>query len=343
MERHSGSKRPFLRRVLIGCGVTTVALVALLGFLALAISPGATDFESPHHPYRSEEAKQEFLASYDARASKWPVPSTTTAVPTTYGPTFVRMSGPETGPPLVLLHGAGGSSLHWLPNVAALSEHYRTYAVDIVGDYGRSVHTRDLQSAEDYATWLDELLDALDLKHDVNLVGLSYGGWISAHYALHAPERLRKVVLLAPAGTVAPLPFSWIWRAILVALPNPYFTKRFLYWVLEDLSRTEDGRVVLDDAADAGYHAMRARTPRQMAPPDVLPNEALRSFAMPVLFVVGENEKLYPATDTVARLNEVAPNIETQFVPSAGHDLTMVRADRVNRIILEFLAEPPAP
>lgn len=339
MERQSASKRPVLRRALIGCGATAAALVTLLLFLALALSPGATDFDSPYHPYRSEEAKQEFLASYDARASKWPVPSTTTTVLTTYGPTFVRISGPEAGPPLVLLHGAGGSSLHWLPNIAALSERYRTYAVDIVGDHGRSIHTRDLESAEDYATWLDELLNALDLKREVNLVGLSYGGWISAHYALHAPERLRKVVLLAPAGTVAPLPFSWIWRAVLVALPHPYFTKRFLYWVLEDLSRTEDGRALLDEAADAGYRAMRARTPRQMAPPDVLPDEALRSFAMPILFVVGENEKLYPAADTIARLNEVAPNIETHFVPSAGHDLTMVQADLVSRIILEFLAE----
>lgn len=325
--------------MLIGCGATTAALAVLLVFLALAISPGATDFDSPYHPYRSEEAKQEFLASYDARASKWPVPSTTRTVPTAYGPTFVRISGPKTAPPLVLLHGAGGSSFHWLPNIAALSERYRTYAVDIVGDHGRSVHSRDLQSAEDYATWLDELLDALDLKRDVNLAGLSYGGWISAHYALHAPERLRKVVLLAPAGTVSALPFSWIWRAVLVALPHPYFTKDFLYWVLEDLSRTEDGRMLLDQAADAGYRAMRARKPRQMAPPDVLSDEALQSFAMPVLFVVGENEKLYPATDAVARLDEVAPRIETRIVDSAGHDLTMVQADRVNRIILEFLAE----
>ncbi len=339
MEPNQGSARPGLRRVLIGCGATTAIVVALLVFLALALSPGATDFDSPYHPYRSEEAKQEFLASYDARSSKWPVPSTTTTVSTGYGPIFVRMSGPEAGPPLALLHGAGGSALHWLPNIAALSERYRTYAVDIVGDHGRSVHTRELKSVDDYVAWLDDVLDALELEHDVNLVGLSYGGWISAHYALHAPERLRKVVLLAPAGIVAPLPFSWIWRAVLVALPHPYFTKDFLYWMLEDLSRTEEGREILDQAADAGYRGMRARKPRRMAPPDVLPDEALRSFAMPILFVVGENEKLYPATEAVARLNEVAPNVGTRIVPSAGHDLTMVQADLVNQIILEFLAE----
>ena len=303
------------------------------------MSLGSEGFDSPYHPYRSEEAKQAFLASYDARASNWPVSSTTTIVSTAYGPTFVRISGPETAPPMVLLHGAGGSALHWLPNIRALSQSYRTYAVDIVGDHGRSVYTRELQSAGDYSNWLDDLLDGLGLERDINLVGLSYGGWISASYALRAPNRLRKVVLLAPAATVSPLPFSWIWRAVLVALPHPYFTKSFLNWMLEDLAQTDEGPLLLNQAAEAAYLAIQAHKPRQMAPPDVLSDDALQSFAIPVLFVVGENEKLYPAPDAVARLNKVAPNIETRIVPNAGHDLTLVQADRVNRIILDFLAD----
>jgi len=35
----------------------------------------------------------------------------------------------------------------------------------------------------------------------------------------------------------------------------------------------------------------------------------------------------------------VAPNLQTRIVPGAGHDLTIVQADLVNRMILEFLAE----
>ena len=339
MGQQRSSKRPFLRRTRIGCSVTAALIVALLLVLAVTMSLGSEGFDSPYHPYRSEEAKQAFLASYDARASNWPVSSTTTIVSTAYGPTFVRISGPETAPPMVLLHGAGGSALHWLPNIRALSQSYRTYAVDIVGDHGRSVYTRELQSAGDYSNWLDDLLDGLGLERDINLVGLSYGGWISASYALRAPNRLRKVVLLAPAATVSPLPFSWIWRAVLVARPHPYFTKSFLNWMLEDLAQTDEGPLLLNQAAEAAYLAIQAHKPRQMAPPDVLSDDALQSFAIPVLFVVGENEKLYPAPDAVARLNKVAPNIETRIVPNAGHDLTLVQADRVYRIILDFLAD----
>ena len=338
---HEGSaKRSVLRYSLVGCGVVFAATVALLVVLAVARSSGSNGFDSPHHPFRSAEAKREVLASYDARASRWPVPSTTTTVDTAYGPTFVRISGPETAPALVLLHGAGGNALHWVPNITALSEHYRTYAVDIVGDHGRSIHARHLESAADYSKWLDDLLDGLGLERDVNLAGISYGGWIAARYALHSGDRLDKVVLIAPAGTVSPIPFAWIWRAVLCALPHRSFTKSFLYWMLEDLAQKDEAsRLLLDRAADTAYLAIQSYKPRQMAAPDVLTDAELQSFVMPVLFAVGENEKLYSATETVERLNEVAPKIQTRFVPGAGHDLTILQADLVNQMIVEFLAE----
>jgi pimeloyl-ACP methyl ester carboxylesterase len=330
-----------LRYSFVGFGVVFAVVATLVVVLAVAVSAGSNGFDSPYHPFRSAEAKRDLLASYDARASKWPVPSTTTTVSTAYGPTFVRISGPASAPRLVLLHGAGGSALHWLPNIAALSEHYRTYAVDIVGDHGRSIYTRQLESAADYSTWLDDLLDGLGLEDDVDLVGLSYGGWIAARYALHSPDRLHKVVLLAPAGTISPIPFSWIWRGMLVPLPHRYFIKSFLYWILEDLAQTDEGGRLLNQATDAAYLAIRSYKPRRMVAPDVLTDAELQSFAMPVLFVVGENEKLYSASEAVERLNEVAPKIKTRIIPGAGHDLTILKADLVNHLVVEFLLTSP--
>ena len=59
------------------------------------------------------------------------------------------------------------------------------------------------------------------LKLDrVNLVGLSYDGWILAHYAPRFPKRVDALVLLAPAGTTAPIPWGFIWRGILCMIPS---------------------------------------------------------------------------------------------------------------------------
>ena len=53
--------------------------------------------------------------------------------------------------------------------------------------------------------------------------------------------------------------------------------------------------------------------------------------------LVGENEKIYSAQQAIERLNAVAPEITTEVIPDAGHDLTFVQVDVVNRKILEFL------
>ncbi len=51
---------------------------------------------------------------------KWPVPSTTKMVNTSYGKIFVRISSLDGGKPLVLMHGIGGSSLQWMANMESL-------------------------------------------------------------------------------------------------------------------------------------------------------------------------------------------------------------------------------
>ena len=55
-----------------------------------------------------------------------------------------------------------------------------------------------------------------------------------------------------------------------------------------------------------------------------------------MLFLVGENEKIYSPQEALSRLRRTAPQIETALIPGAGHDLTAVRAALVSQKILEF-------
>jgi len=74
--------------------------------------------------------------------------------------------------------------------------------------------------------------------------------------------------------------------------------------------------------------------------PTVLEDEELQSIKVPALFLVGENEKIYSAEKAVQRLNKVSPQIRVEIIPNAGHDLTFVQADMVNKKVLEFLKQP---
>jgi len=294
--------------------------------------------DSSCHPFKTPKAKEAYLKLYDDRARKWPVPSTTAMVNTSYGKTFVRISGPDNGKPLVLMHGVGGNSLQWISNIESLSKQYKVFAIDNINDNGRSIPSKNIASANDYITWLDELFDELMLKEGINVVSLSYGGWIASQYALKFPNRLDKLVLLAPVGTVAQLSLGWVARAVLVALPFKYFSRKFVYWLAEDtLKSGKDGRSLLEEHIDETFLAVRSFKRKRMVNPTVLSDEALKNIEVPVLFMVGENEKIYSPSKVTERLNRVAPEFETRLIKKAGHDLAMAQPKIVNGCILEFL------
>jgi pimeloyl-ACP methyl ester carboxylesterase len=58
--------------------------------------------------------------------------------------------------------------------------------------------------------WLDAVLDRLGIE-TTDVCGHSYGGWIGLGYALHAPARVNRLVLLDPtqcfAGFRPPISF----------------------------------------------------------------------------------------------------------------------------------------
>jgi pimeloyl-ACP methyl ester carboxylesterase len=342
MNNVQSNKKPIMKFFLIGCGTITALVLAIIVWIAVSLFSGQGVMEmTSYHPFRSAKAKEQYLKHYDMRAKKWPVVSESRTVETSFGQTFVRISGPVSAPPLVLLHGVNGNSLQWSLNVETLSEYYKVYAVDNIYDYGRSVYTQSIKSSDDFVNWLDELFSALELGDNINLMGLSYGGWLTSQYALRCPDRLNKIVLLAPVGTVLPLRTEWIMRAILCVLPHRYFTKSFVYWLVEDFVQKDEASLkMVEEWVDDSYMAMRCFKSKRMVDPTVLTDTELQSIKVPVLYLVGENEKIYSAEKAVQRLNKVAPQIRVEVIPNAGHDLTFVQADMVNKKVLEFLKQP---
>jgi pimeloyl-ACP methyl ester carboxylesterase len=295
-----------------------------------------------YHPFRSAKAKEEYLAFYDRKAELWPVESESRMVETSFGQTFVRISGPRDAQPLVLLCGIGDTSLMWSHNVEALSTGFRTYAVDHINDNGRSVYTRLLNTPGDYVQWLDELFSALALGDHIHLMGMSLGGWQAALYTLRYPNRIAKTVLLAPALTVLPIRLEVIFRMILTVF-HPRLMKRLQYWWCEDGVRKDEAtRKAVDEDADADALILASKCYKSWKTPPltVLSDlELQRLQKTPTLYLVGEHEKIYSAQKAVQRLNKVAPRIQTDIIPRAGHDLFFVQAEMVNRKVVEFLKQ----
>ncbi len=283
-------------------------------------------------PFKSSAAKERYLAHLSMRAKSWPVPSEERFVDTRFGRTFVRVSGPADGAPVLLLPGIGSNGLSFSPTVAGLSGPLRTFCIDNIHDVGRSVETTPVKSGDDFATWLDEVRAALGLGV-VDVLGLSYGGWVATQLALRKPEAVRRLVLLAPAGVVAPLPWSFIWRAVLCALPSRAAMRGFMNWLAPGLR----GTARIDALVEDGFLANRSFAARKMVPPLPLSDAEWKQLAPHTLLAAGDAEVIFDARVAVARLSTLVPELKTHLVPGGGHDFFDARADEVNAQVLGFL------
>ena len=148
----------------------------------------------------SPGGESEVMCAYQAIMDKWPVPYKELTISTSFGETWVIASGPENGPPVVLIHALLAASASWYRNVDALSQIYRVYAVDVVGEGNKSHPVKPITSLDDFLQWFTEVIDGLGIG-TLYLVGNSYGGFTAAYYAMKLRDRIRKLVLIGPAST----------------------------------------------------------------------------------------------------------------------------------------------
>jgi pimeloyl-ACP methyl ester carboxylesterase len=132
--------------------------------------------------------------------SHWGTPFEELDVATGFGQTHVIASGPLDGPAVVLLHAYFATAASWYRTAAALSETYRTFAVDVLGEPNKSQPVRPIRTLDDYGQWFTELADGLGLTQ-MHLVGNSMGGFGASYRAIHLAGRVRKLALISPAGT----------------------------------------------------------------------------------------------------------------------------------------------
>jgi pimeloyl-ACP methyl ester carboxylesterase len=284
-------------------------------------------------PFRGPQEQAQFIAKYESCMRNWPVSYDERDVTTTFGETHIFASGPPSSPPLVLLHGASATSAMWSPIIAVLSASYRCYCIDTITDANKSVATAPIRTAADYVDWLQQILSALDIA-EARVAGLSYGGWLAALLALHAPERVSHLVLLTPAATFAPITIQFFVRMLTASFTRSSFLiRRSLQW----LSTTPDA--ASDPAVELiALSAMNCRPGRrEMIVPTVLTDDELRQIGAQVCVLIGDRDVIYRGGPSAAitRAQQHIPNVRTHLVPNANHMLTV---DCPERLVTEILA-----
>jgi pimeloyl-ACP methyl ester carboxylesterase len=323
--------------IVTGSFIFIIIFFAIWIYLSLFSGPGPMEM-SDFHPFKSEDAKARYIAFEENMKKKWPVVSEERTVQTSFGKTFMRISGPVDAPPLVLLPGGGCNSLIWNANIKALSEEYRTYALDNIYDYGRSVYTREIKTGAEFSEWLDELFDSLRLGNDIRIMGYSYGGWVASQYVINHPGRLSRVVLIAPAWTVLSVSNEFVFKMVTTLIPIRYFKKKAIYSVGKDiLDLCKDGKEIVDDRIEFIEIAYSSFKFKRIPNPTVLTDSELQNIKTPLLCLIGSNETMYSADSAINRLKKINPQIETEIIPGTGHGLIFTHTELVDGLILKFM------
>lgn len=237
------------------------------------------------------------------------------------------------GPPLVFVHGLGGSHLSWWQQVPYFRDRYTCITLDQPG----FLHSEVAPAEISFVDSLTGLLDALGYDR-VSLVAQSLGGYACFGFALRSPARARALVM---ADTILPLELPEFGalradvprvRAALAARGiHPAGGERMateqpaLHFLYQQITALNGDRWGASNPPPGSVSVPRVG------------REDVRDYAVPTLFIIGEEDVVLPP-----RLLEIGaaavPGARVARVPNTGHSVYFERPAEFNRIVDEFLA-----
>jgi pimeloyl-ACP methyl ester carboxylesterase len=248
--------------------------------------------------------------------------------------TCVRSAGQ--GDPLLFLHSAGG--LHgWPPFLERLAQTFRVIAPEHPG-FGRSEGLEHLDDVIDLALYYTEFLDAMGLDQP-HIVAHGLGGMIAAEVAAIVPDRISKLVLVAPLGL-------WL---------DEHPVMDFFASTPEELAAAifhDPGAAVakelmaLPTDPDAQLEAILERTQNLSAAgkflwpiPDKGLKKRLHRISAPTQLLWGASDRLVPPLYGKEFLKHLERARLTVF-KGASHMLPFEQADEFVAVVTDFLLAP---
>lgn len=261
--------------------------------------------------YKSNKGKRIIMERYKEILKYWPAPYEQRNIPTQYGNTFVMSSGTDSGEAVVFLHGSTTNAAMWMGDAAVLGKKYKVYAVDIIGEPGKSDESRPDMTDGNYAKWLEEVFDGLGIRKAA-VVGNSLGGWMALDLAIHAPERVSQLVLLAPGG-IFPVHAAFVLKAISLAMLGSKGEDK--------LSKTIFGNVAVPKEALAFGELLKQYFISRPFKAPVFSDNEIGQLTMPILYMGGENDTLFPSVKCAERLKELTPHADIRVIKDMHHTL----------------------
>jgi pimeloyl-ACP methyl ester carboxylesterase len=257
-----------------------------------------------------------------------------------------------TGSPLLFVHGLGSNLSLWRETMDAFEDEHRVLALDLPG-YGLSDKDDVSGTMSFFADVVTDFLDERGLD-EVTVVGVSMGGQVGLTLALQAPERVRRLVLVSPAGIeqfspeeAAALKDATTAEGIINSTDDQVqqnVALNFASWSDEYDWLIEQRRALSERDDFPAYAEVNARSVAGMLEGDV--RGRLGEIDVPTLALFGAGDKLIPnqylhenmtTKDVADRAEDVLPNATVHLVEDAGHLLMLEQPARFRDHLRSFL------
>lgn len=261
--------------------------------------------------FKSEEGKKEIFKYYELLLTKGSLEYEELFIDTNYGKTFIIAMGKKELPPLILLHGSGMNSAMWREEMEVYSQKYRVYAVDMPGEPGKSDENQLPFEGYDFANWLNDVFNALEIKK-ASIVGISLGAWLGSKFAIKYSEKVDKLVLLCPAG-IGPQKKSFAFKALFYNILGERGIDKLYCKVNGDKPMPE---IILNYQKLIGRHFNFRK--------GIIPlfsDDELTKLTMPVSLFVGAKDIMFYSEQTAKRLKSIVNHANINIIPDEGHSL----------------------
>lgn len=239
------------------------------------------------------------------------------------------------GRPIVMIHGGGCDTRDWTYLAPLLAKHYQVITFDGRGCGQSPAQTEPASYADDVL----RLLNHLDIENAV-LVGHSLGGQIATEFALAYPERLQRLVLIAPAlsGFVHSPDLQASFQAIQEAAPDvAKMTELVVSSPFCSVIQKSPQRQLMYEMSEHNIRRMfewAAIGAVWLNPPSI---GRLHEIQAKTLFVRGTRD--HEDTIKIAEHFRILPAIQFSAIEGGDHMLTLTHADHIYPEIIAFLGE----
>jgi len=231
-------------------------------------------------------------------------------------------------PTLILIHGAGGNSSNFLPQIRDLDRLFNILVLELPGHGNTTGPGR--QTIDSYADWLHETLSNL-FFNTFFLGGHSMGGAISLEMGLRYPDKIQGLILIATGATLGVSP------KILTGLQEqPHQTLvKISQW---SYAKGTDPQVIAQSIQLLEQTPVSVIYENFLACNQFNREEEIVQIKSPTLILVGEQDVMSPPGSS-RYLHEKIPSSRLTIIPGAGHMVMLEKYKEVNQAILDFITQ----